>query len=70
MATGQKYTFAYGGTYGELNRMTFPGGGYVRYLWGPNSLSAATFQQYYLADFTVNKLRVINRSVGPIPIAR
>jgi RHS repeat-associated protein len=47
LPNGQKYTFIYGGTYNELTQINFPGGGYVRYVWGPNLLSAVTLQSYY-----------------------
>ena len=46
LPNGQKYTFSYGGTYGGLIRITFPEGGYVRYVWGPNHLSNATYQTF------------------------
>lgn len=34
LPNGQKFTLAYDGTYGMLNKMTYPTGGYVRYVWG------------------------------------
>jgi RHS repeat-associated protein len=43
-----KYTFAYGGAYGLLTQINFPDGGYVRYVWGPNTASRATFQSWIL----------------------
>jgi len=32
--SSQKYTFLYDGTYGKVSKITFPDGGYVRYVWG------------------------------------
>lgn len=34
---GESFTFQYDPTYGLLDRVTFPTGGYVRYVWGTNS---------------------------------
>jgi hypothetical protein len=31
---GQKYEFQYDPTYGTVNKITYPGGGYVEYEWG------------------------------------
>jgi RHS repeat-associated protein len=36
LPNGQKYTFSYDSTYGMLNKLTYPTGGYVRYVWGLN----------------------------------
>jgi RHS repeat-associated protein len=44
----QKYTFGYDPNYGRINKITFPGGGYVRYLWGVDTSSAATYQSWQL----------------------
>jgi RHS repeat-associated protein len=46
LPNGQKYTFSYGGQWGRLTRITFPDGGYVSYIWGTNSASAATYQTW------------------------
>jgi RHS repeat-associated protein len=47
LPNGQKYTFTYNTTYGMLNKITSPTGGYVRYVWGLNAqseyLSAAVY---------------------------
>lgn len=37
LPNGQKYTFSYDPTYGTLSKITYPSGGYVRYVWGVNS---------------------------------
>ncbi|TAN21400.1 MAG: hypothetical protein EPN33_12315 [Acidobacteria bacterium] len=34
---GESFTFQYDATYGLLDRVTFPTGGYVRYVWGMNA---------------------------------
>ena len=34
LPNSQKYTFQYDGTYGKVSKITFPDGGYVRYVWG------------------------------------
>ena len=34
LPNGQKYTFQYESTYGKVAKITFPDGGYVRYVWG------------------------------------
>jgi YD repeat-containing protein len=44
LPNGQKYSFTYGDKWGLLSKITFPGGGYVRYGWGTDSLSQATYQ--------------------------
>ena len=42
LPNGQNFTLAYDPTYGMLNKMTYPSGGYVRYVWG-----LAPQEQYY-----------------------
>jgi RHS repeat-associated protein len=37
LPNGKSYTFTYDGTYGLLQKITYPTGGYVRYVWGVNS---------------------------------
>lgn len=34
LPNGQSFTFGYDTTYGLLNKITYPTGGYVRYVWG------------------------------------
>lgn len=34
LPNGQKYTFTYDSTFGRINKITFPDGGYVSYVWG------------------------------------
>jgi hypothetical protein len=36
LPNGKQYTFTYDGTYGLLNKVTYPTGGYVSYTWGVN----------------------------------
>jgi YD repeat-containing protein len=42
LPNGQKYSFLYDGIYGRVSKITFPDGGYVRYIWGLNQLAKAT----------------------------
>jgi hypothetical protein len=41
LPNGQKYTFTYDSTYGMLNKIIYPSGGYVRYVWGLNPQAEA-----------------------------
>src|SRR6266567_3429042 len=43
LPNGTKYTFTPDSTYGRIGRINFPGGGYVRYVWGLNPSSAVSF---------------------------
>ena len=45
----QKYLFSYDGTYARPNKIIFPGGGYVRYLWGLNTSSAESNEQWQVS---------------------
>ena len=47
LPNGQKYSFLYDGTHGKVSKITFPGGGYVRYLWDVNPSSAVTQPKWY-----------------------
>lgn len=47
LPNGTKYTFTYGGPWGRLTKITFPTGGYVRYVWGTNQNSAYVYGFYY-----------------------
>jgi YD repeat-containing protein len=42
LPNSQKYTFQYDGTYGKISKITFPDGGYVRYVWGLYGSAMAT----------------------------
>src|ERR1700728_947538 len=45
LPNGQSYQFSYDPTYGMLNQITYPTGGYVKYTWGINPRSeAASFE--------------------------
>ena len=44
LPNGQKYSFSYLGSTGQVTQITFPDGGYVKYLWGTNPLSQATYE--------------------------
>jgi len=39
LPNGKSYTFGYDTTYGLVNKITYPTGGYARYVWGQNPLS-------------------------------
>jgi len=39
LPNGKSYTFSYDAHYALVNKMTYPTGGYVRYVWGQNPLS-------------------------------
>jgi RHS repeat-associated protein len=39
LPNGQEYTFQYDPGYGLVNKITYPSGGYVRYVWGLNPQS-------------------------------
>jgi RHS repeat-associated protein len=39
LPNGQSYQFSYDATYGMLNKVTYPTGGYVQYAWGLNPRS-------------------------------
>ena len=41
LPNGQKYSFSYDPTYGMLDKITYPTGGYVSYTWGINSQAEA-----------------------------
>jgi RHS repeat-associated protein len=57
LPNGKSYAFAYDTTYGLVNKITYPTGGYARYVWGQNPLShygeftiqqpLSVFQMYY-----------------------
>src|SRR5437016_525758 len=42
LPNGQKYSFTYDATYGLISKISFPGGGYVRYVWNLYSSSSAS----------------------------
>ena len=39
----KSFTFAYDSTYGLVNKITYPTGGYIRYVWGINSQAEGTY---------------------------
>src|SRR5205823_779148 len=49
----QQYFFSYDSTYGRVSKITFPGGGYVRYVWGLNSQSTQGNAQYVFVNLGV-----------------
>jgi len=43
LPNGRQYTFAYEPTYGELSQVTYPSGGWVKYIWGLNTQSEIAY---------------------------
>jgi len=37
LPNGKSFSFTYDSVYGLVNKITYPGGGYVRYVWGMNT---------------------------------
>jgi RHS repeat-associated protein len=71
LPNGRQYTFTYDSTYGTLNKITYPSGGYVSYTWGVNQYSAlATFpandpsNPQALCQFIYSKPAVTDRYVS------
>lgn len=48
LPNGQNYGFTYGDTWGQLTKITLPGGGYVRYAWGTYHSAVGTYQSWSL----------------------
>lgn len=46
----QKYSFTYGGPWGLLTKITFPGGGTVSYTWGTSTQSTAAYLSWPLNE--------------------
>jgi RHS repeat-associated protein len=46
LPNGTKYSFLYQSVYARPSKIFFPGGGYVRYVWGLNSSSDVSFEQW------------------------
>ena len=42
LPNGQSYSFSYDTTYGLVSKVTYPTGGYVRYVWGMNTQAEIT----------------------------
>jgi RHS repeat-associated protein len=53
LPNGQSYTFSYDPTYGMLSKITYPTGGYVRYVWGLNSRAEALKYNIYNTDGSI-----------------
>jgi hypothetical protein len=43
LPNGQKYSFTYEPIYGRVSKISFPDGGYVRYVWGLNTSAASGY---------------------------
>ena len=62
LPNGQSYSFSYDSVYGLLNKVTYPAGGYVRYVWGMNS--AAEFIGSNLCDMEYGVPAITDRYVS------
>jgi RHS repeat-associated protein len=51
LPNGESYQFSYESTYGMVNQITYPSGGYVHYTWAVNSLS----EPGYFEEFAPNQ---------------
>jgi RHS repeat-associated protein len=54
LPNGQSYTFQYDGTYGKISKITFPDGGYVRYVWGLNHSAKAVYASWSIGTSSLN----------------
>lgn len=54
LPNGQSYTFQYDGTYGKVSKITFPDGGYVRYVWGLNQSAKAVYASWNVGTSSLN----------------
>jgi RHS repeat-associated protein len=50
LPNSEAYTFSYDPTYGMVTRINFPGGGYVRYVWGLNTASTEGYFTFVSAS--------------------
>ena len=74
LPNGQTYSFGYDNTFGLVNKITFPGGGYVRYNWNLNQSSDDGRAQHSFAvnnavylrtcTFTLDTPAVVDRYVS------
>lgn len=72
LPNGRKYTFQYDSAYGKVAKVTFPDGGYVRYVWGLNPSAKETHAtwiippnpQQFSCDFIFDIPAVTDRYVS------
>ena len=71
LPNGQSYRFSYDSTYGLLNKITYPNGGYVSYTWGLNKNSSAFMKVEtdpedgtFYCVYTVDQPAVVQRQVS------
>ena len=68
LPNGQSYSFTYDATYGMVNKVTYPSGGYVTYAWGLNTQSAvfsfAGANTGEICSFVYDKPAVLHRYVS------
>ena len=70
LPNGKQYQFFYDGTYGLLNKIVYPSGGYVSYVWGLSSLAEggnfalSDSHGPYPCDFTYDMPAVLHRYVS------
>jgi hypothetical protein len=59
LPNGTKYSFSADGTYGRIGKITFPGGGYVRYVWGLNRSSVVAGAVTPLSSGTIQACDIV-----------
>jgi RHS repeat-associated protein len=70
LPNGEQYTFSYNSTYGMLDKITYPSGGYIQYTWGVNPQSASEFystevsKTEYFCSYIYDKPVILNRYVS------
>jgi RHS repeat-associated protein len=60
LPNGRQYTFSYDSVYGQVSKITYPTGGYVRYVWGLNSQSEYGMWMIYSDLSTVARGTIIS----------
>jgi len=70
LPNGKSFSFTYDPVYGLVNKMSYPTGGYVRYVWGLNPRAAeghydtTNGQSYYWCDMSYDVPAVVDRYVS------
>lgn len=71
LPNGQGYSFQYDPTYGTVSKITYPTGGYVRYVWGMNHLAeygkwpaTTTQDQYGTCGYQYDTPAILHRYVS------
>jgi RHS repeat-associated protein len=67
LPNGKQYTFSYDQTYGVLNKITYPSGGYVSYQWGLDTQSGyqqVTNTSGWLCEYVHDRPAILHRFVS------